>query len=62
MTSFIVGIAIMALAIVAFFYSLPRAGKLAPFVGSEWEAYVVVAMLGGFAGGLLLAITGATPN
>ena len=58
MTMF-VGAGILAAALAAFVYSLPRRGKTARFVGTQSEGYVVVGMicLGGL--GLLLAITGA---
>ena len=47
----IIGLACAALAVAAFIYSLPRGGKRAPFVGTEWEAYAVVAMIGLLRGG-----------
>ena len=48
------GIVLVALAVVAFFFSLPRAGKTARFVGTQWEPYVVVGILCAFAVGFML--------
>jgi hypothetical protein len=53
----LLGIALAVLALVAFFLSLPRGGKTARFVGSEWEPYAVVAFICAFFVGLLLAIS-----
>ena len=52
------GLALMLVAIVVFYYSLPRKGKTAWFVGTEWEGYVVVAIIGALGVGLLLVIGG----
>jgi hypothetical protein len=54
----ILGIALMALALVVFVFSLPRGGRTARFVGTHWEGYAVVAMLCTFGVGLLLVISG----
>ena len=54
-----VGIALTVAALATFVYSLPRGGKTARFVGSQWEGYVVVAVLCVFGLGLMLAINGA---
>ena len=51
------GIALVALAFAAFFYSMPRGGKTARFVGSEWEGYVVVVMLCVFGIGAMLVVS-----
>ena len=45
---FVAGIVLMALARGRLFYFLPRGGKTGRFVGTEWEAYCVVAMIGIF--------------
>jgi hypothetical protein len=55
----LLGILIAALAVVAFVFSLPRGGKTARFVGSQWEGYVVVLMLCTFGVGLMLMASGA---
>jgi hypothetical protein len=52
------GLALMLVAIAAFYYSVPRKGKTAWFVGTEWEGYVVVAMIGALGVGLMLMIAG----
>jgi hypothetical protein len=49
----------MALALVAFVFSLPRRGKTARFVGTHWEGYAVVAMLCTFGVGLMFVLSGA---
>ena len=54
----IAGIAMMVAAFAAFYSSLPREGKMARFVGSQWEGYIVVAMIGTFAVGAILAVHG----
>jgi hypothetical protein len=54
------GVALVLLSAAAFFYSLPRGGKLARFVGSQWEGYIVVAMIAGLGVGVMLVISGAT--
>jgi hypothetical protein len=53
------GIALIGLAVARFFYSLPRDGKPARFVGSAWEPYIVICVIGGLALGVLIAVTGA---
>ena len=52
------GIAMAVLGLSAFVYSLPRGGKVAAFVGSQWEGYVVVLIIGFFAVGLILSLLG----
>jgi hypothetical protein len=54
----IFGVALTLGGIAAFFYSLPRKGKTAWFVGTEWEGYVVVAMISAVGVGLMLMIAG----
>ena len=56
----IIGLACAALGLGAFIYSLPRGGKRAFFVGTEWEAYAVVMMLCLLATGLVLTLVGIT--
>jgi hypothetical protein len=53
------GIVLVALAVAAFSFSLPRGGKTARFVGTQSEGYLVVAMLCTFGVGLMLAVSGA---
>jgi len=36
----------------------PRGGKVAPFVGTQWEGYAVVLIIGFFAVGLILSLLG----
>jgi hypothetical protein len=54
------GLALIALAVAAFLYSLPRGGKTAPFVGTEWEGYAVTTMIGGLGVGFMLVLVGVT--
>jgi hypothetical protein len=56
----IAGLALMALAVAAFLYSLPRDGKTARFAGNEWEGYVVTTMIGGLGVGLMHSLVGVT--
>jgi hypothetical protein len=53
----IAGLALIALAVAAFLYSLPRGGKTAPFVGTEWEGYAVTTMIGTAGIGFILSLT-----
>jgi hypothetical protein len=39
-------------------YSLPRRGKVAWFVGSQWEPYITILIVAGLALGVLFAVTG----
>jgi hypothetical protein len=52
------GLALTLGGIAAFYYSLPRKGKTAWFVGTEGEGYVVVAMISAVGVGLMLIIAG----
>lgn len=52
------GIVVMALMVGFFSYSLPRGGRSAWYVGSEWEGYVVVIIIGCFGLGLMMAVKG----
>jgi ABC-type proline/glycine betaine transport system substrate-binding protein len=54
----IAGLALMALAVASFLYSLPRGGKTARFVGTEWEGYAVTTMIGSVGIGLMLCLVG----
>lgn len=56
----IVGVALILLAAVAFYISLPRGGQVASFVGTSGEGYIVVSMLVVFGAGLLLVVGGAS--
>ena len=53
----IFGIVLMVVAALAFVNSLPRAGKLARFVGTPWEPYAVVMMIVTFGAGAILMIS-----
>ena len=55
----LVGVVLLAASLAAFSYSLPRGGKTAKFVGSQWEGFIVVGMICVIGFGLMLAITGA---
>jgi hypothetical protein len=52
------GILLIAISVVMFFRSLPRDGKVARFVGTAWEPYVVVIIILTFGVGLLWATAG----
>ena len=52
------GIALMALTAASFVYSLPRGGRTAPFVGTQWEGYAVVLMIAAFGVGAMLVFSG----
>jgi hypothetical protein len=54
----IFGLALTLGGIAAFYYSLPRKGKTAWFVGTEGEGYVVVAMISAIFVGLILMLAG----
>lgn len=53
----IVGIIALVVSLTAFYYSLPRSGKPAPFVGTEWEGYIVVAMISGVTMGAMFTLS-----
>jgi hypothetical protein len=55
----IAGIVLVLLSLGAFVHSLPRHGKTARFVGTEWEGYVVVMMIGVLGIGVVLVIHSA---
>ena len=54
----VIGIVITIVAAVAIVWSLPRAGRTAWYVGSAWEGYVVVAMVGAFGIGIAMTVGG----
>ena len=56
----IAGILLAVLSLGAFVCSLPRHGKTARFVGTEWEGYVVVMMIGFLGIGVVLVFHSAT--
>ena len=56
--SVIIGLVFVVMAVAAFVYSLPRGDRRAIFVGTEWEAYAVVAMIGLLAAGLVMTVVG----
>jgi hypothetical protein len=53
------GVVLTVLAGAFFYFSLPKEGRTARFVGSEWEGYVVVAYICIFGLGVLLLVNGA---
>lgn len=53
------GIILIGLALALFIYSLPRNGRPARFVGSAWEPYIVILIIGGLGLGVLIAVKGA---
>jgi hypothetical protein len=53
----IIGIIALVVFGAALYYSIPRGGKTARFVGSEWEGYIVVAMISGIAMGAILTVS-----
>ena len=54
------GLVMTVAAAAVFYFFLPRDGKTARFVGTEWEGYVVVAMIGVLGIGVILTIVGAS--
>ena len=54
----VIGIVITIVAAVAVVRSLPRAGRTAWYVGSRWEGYIAVTILGAFGLGIVLTISG----
>jgi hypothetical protein len=54
----ITGIVLVALAVGSFMGSLPRRGRTARFVGTEWEGYLVAGMVGALGLGVVMIITG----
>ena len=54
----IAGIVLTVVAVAGVYFSLPRGGKTAGFVGSQWEGYIVTAMIGSFAIGIILVFRG----
>ena len=59
MTYIAVGLAVLVLTLVVFWYSLPRGGKTHRFVGTELEPYIGVAFAGAVALSCTLALSGA---
>jgi hypothetical protein len=55
----ITGIVLVALAVGSFISSLPRRGRTARFVGTEWEGYVVAGMVGALGLGVVMIIAGS---
>ena len=55
----IVGVVLLVGSILAYWYSLPQDGEVRRFLRSDQvQAYYTVALIGGFAGGLLLTVLG----
>ena len=59
MNYLIAGIVLITLAVGAFWFSLPRNGKLAPFVGTQLEGFAVALMVAALGGGVASVIAGA---
>jgi hypothetical protein len=58
MGSLIGGVIVFVLTVIAFWYCLPREGKLHRFVDTEWEPYVGVAFCSAVALGLTMMLSG----
>ena len=56
----ILGLALTAISLGAFWASLPRNGKTAKFVGTEWEGYIVAGFIGVLGVGGVLLVSGLT--
>jgi hypothetical protein len=54
------GIVLIVLSCGLLFYSLPRGGRVARFVGTQWEPYVTILIICLFGLGALLAVAGVT--
>jgi hypothetical protein len=54
----ITGVVFVVVAVTAFIYSLPRGGRVARFVGTNWEGYAVVMMISLLASGAVLIVSG----
>ena len=54
----VAGLALIFTAATVFYLSLPRGGKVARFVGTEWEGYAVVAMIAVLAIGVIMTVVG----
>jgi hypothetical protein len=54
----IAGIVLIALAGALFVYSMPRDGKVALFVGTQWEPYVTILIIACLGVGVLIAVSG----
>jgi len=52
------GVIVFVLTAIAFWYCLPRDGKLHRFVDTEWEPYVGVAFCSAVALGLTMMLSG----
>ena len=59
MVNLAIGIVILAVTAVAFWYCLPRGGRLHRFVDTELEPYVGVAFCSAVALGLTMMLSGA---
>ena len=55
---FISGVVVFVLTAIAFWYCLPRDGKLHRFVDTEWEPYVSVAICSGVALSFTMILSG----
>lgn len=58
MVSLIAGLIVLAVTAIAFWYCLPRGGKMHRFVGTELEPYVGVAFTTGVALSFSLTLSG----
>ena len=52
------GLLLVAVAIGVFWFFLPRKGKTATFVGTEWEGYIVALLIGILGIGAVLVVGG----
>ena len=55
---FFVGVVLLILVAAFYFYSFPRGGKLASFVGTSWETPLTLAATCGVAIGFVLVMAG----
>ena len=58
MLALVAGLALIVFAATVFYLSLPRDGRVARFVGTEWEGYAVVGMIGLMGIGVIATIVG----
>ena len=57
--SLIAGVVVLVASVLGFLFALPRGGEVRSFLRNDAvQAYYAVAILGGFAGGLLYTVLG----
>ena len=54
----ILGLALVAISLGVFRASLPKHGKTAKFVGTEWEGYIVAGLIGILGIGAVMIVSG----